>query len=111
MLSNCSVGNGCMRPCYPAPPESGMPDEISKPQYWDAVYNGPEEPRWVLGQAAPPLAHWLDNARVRPGRVAVLGCGYGHDALAFAEHGFDAVGYDFAERAIERANAKVLPLH
>jgi SAM-dependent methyltransferase len=88
-----------------------MPDQISKPQYWDAVYDLPEEPRWVLGQAAPPLAAWLESAKPRVGRVAVLGCGYGHDALAFAERGFDAVGYDFAERAIDRANAKVLPLH
>ncbi len=88
-----------------------MPDEISKPQYWDSVYNKPEEPRWVLGQVAPPLRHWLEHEAQNPGRVAVLGCGYGHDALAFAEHGFEAVGYDFAERAIERANARVLPLH
>src|SRR5688572_31954904 len=87
-----------------------MPEEISKPQYWDAVYALPEEPRWVLGQAAPPLARWLAGGP-RPGRVAVLGCGYGHDALAFAEQGFDAWGYDFAELAIERASARVLPLH
>lgn len=88
-----------------------MPHEINKPQYWDDVYNEPEEPRWVLGKTAPPLEHWLVYAGADRGRVAVLGCGYGHDALAFAERGFEAVGYDFAERAIERANARVLPLH
>lgn len=87
-----------------------MPDEISRPGYWDAIYNAPEEPRWVLGHPAPPLVYWLEHDRPKPGRVAVLGCGYGLDALAFSDHGFDAVGYDFAELAIARGRAKVLPL-
>ncbi|MBP9891509.1 MAG: methyltransferase domain-containing protein [Planctomycetes bacterium] len=88
-----------------------MPDEINQPRYWDSIYKEPDEPRWVLGQAAPPLTHWLKSARRQLGRVAVLGCGYGHDALAFAEHGFDAVGYDFAELAITRGQERVVPLH
>jgi len=88
-----------------------MPDEIGQPHYWNSIYHEPGEPRWVLGRAAPPLVHWLQSARPLPGRVAVLGCGYGHDALAFAEHGFDAVGYDFAELAIARGKERTLPLH
>mgnify|MGYP001616962191 CR=1 FL=1 len=31
------------------------------------------------------------------GRVAVLGCGRGHDARAFAARGHEVIGYDFAE--------------
>jgi methyl halide transferase len=88
-----------------------MPDELSKPLYWDAIYREPVEPRWVLGQAAPPLVSWLQSAKPTLGRVAVLGCGYGHDALAFAEHGFDAVGYDFAELAVKRGRERVVSLH
>jgi SAM-dependent methyltransferase len=37
--------------------------------------------------------------------MAVLGSGHGHDALWFAEHGFEVVGFDFASSAIEIATA------
>ncbi|GIK51748.1 MAG: Thiopurine S-methyltransferase [Planctomycetes bacterium] len=82
--------------------ESNM-SEVSHSRYWNDIYSKPEDPGWTLGQAAPPLAHWLKTARPQPGRVAVLGCGYGHDTALFAQAGFDAWGYDFAPLAIERA--------
>lgn len=88
-----------------------MPDEVSRSEYWDAIYREPAEPGWTLGQPAPPLVAWLKDTKVKPGRVAVLGCGYGMDALAFAERGFDATGFDFAELAIARGMERVLPLH
>jgi SAM-dependent methyltransferase len=35
----------------------------------------------------------------------VLGCGRGYDALLFAEHGFEVIGFDFAPSAIATATS------
>lgn len=60
--------------------------------------------RWDLGQPAPPLVSLLASANApRPGRMAVLGSGRGHDALLFAAQGFEVVGFDFAQFAVEAA--------
>lgn len=62
--------------------------------------------RWNLGQPAPPFVTLLNSSDPpQPGRMAVLGAGHGHDALLFAEHGFEVVGFDFAPSAIEAATA------
>jgi methyl halide transferase len=47
---------------------------------------------------------WVAQAP-KSGRIAVLGCGSGQDAMLFSTAGFDVVGFDFAPSAIERANA------
>jgi methyl halide transferase len=70
---------------------------------WEQKYQENQD-RWDLGSPAPPLINLLDSAQApRPGRIAVLGCGAGQDALLFANAGFDVVGFDFAPSAIERA--------
>lgn len=72
---------------------------------WEQKYQERED-RWDLGCPAPPLIHLLDSiAAPQPGRIAVLGCGSGQDALLFAEAGFEVVGFDFAPSAIERAQS------
>ncbi|MCA8935892.1 MAG: methyltransferase domain-containing protein [Planctomycetes bacterium] len=88
----------------PDSPEDGSDQEVSKPDYWNAIYLENESPGWNIGQPAPALIHWLENAGAKPGRVCVPGCGYGHDVRLLAEHGFDAVGVDFAPLAVARAN-------
>lgn len=40
---------------------------------------------------------------LKRGRVAVLGCGRGYDAMLFADRGFDTIGFDFAPLAITEA--------
>ena len=87
-----------------------MAGDVNTPQYWDSIYTKPDNPGWVLGHPAPPLVQWLDLQRPIPGRVAVLGCGYGDDALLFAQRGFNAVGYDFSERAIACAKTRAASL-
>jgi hypothetical protein len=37
------------------------------------------------------------------GRVAVPGCGRGHDARFLASHGYETVGFDFAAPAVDEA--------
>lgn len=68
--------------------------------FWEEKYQD-GTPRWDLGQPAPPLVRFLSSPEAPPpGRVAVLGAGRGHDALWFAEQGFEVVAFDFAPSAI-----------
>jgi len=71
--------------------------------YWEQRYQDGRT-GWDLGQPAPPFVTLLesDNAPT-PGRIAVLGAGRGHDALLFADRGFEVVGFDLAPSAIAEA--------
>ncbi len=70
---------------------------------WEQRYQENQAP-WDLGFPAPPFVNLLASAQApKPGRMAVLGCGGGEDALLFAEAGFDVTGFDFAPSAIARA--------
>jgi methyl halide transferase len=75
------------------------------PEAWETKYQEGGD-RWDLGCPAPPFINLLAaTPTLKPGRIAVLGCGTGQDAMLFAEAGFDVVGFDFAASAIERATA------
>ena len=72
--------------------------------FWENRYQTGGD-RWDLGQPAPPFVDWLNSAQTpAPGRLIVLGCGRGYDALLFAQHGFEVVGVDFAPAAIAAAS-------
>jgi SAM-dependent methyltransferase len=59
---------------------------------------------WDLGDPAPPFVTLLQSVDApAPGRMAVLGAGRGHDALLFADRGFEVVGFDLAPSAIAAA--------
>lgn len=79
-----------------------VPREVDAASFWDARYEKGED-GWELGGPAPPLVRILREAPPAPGRVAVPGCGRGHDVELWARHGFEAVGFDFSERAVMAA--------
>ena len=69
-------------------------------QYWEQRYQE-NTAKWDIGMAAPPLASLLASSEAPiAGKTAVIGCGQGHDAILFAKHGFDTIGFDFAPSAI-----------
>ncbi|NEO82869.1 MAG: methyltransferase domain-containing protein [Spirulina sp. SIO3F2] len=72
-------------------------------QRWNARYGEANTP-WDLGQPAPGLVATLQG-RSKPllDRIAVLGCGRGHDAVFLAQQGFEVVGIDFSPLAIAAA--------
>jgi len=71
--------------------------------FWEGRYQEGSD-RWDLGQPAPPFVRLLQsNQAPSPGRMAVLGSGRGHDALLFAAHGFEVIGFDFAPSAVSDA--------
>ena len=78
---------------------------VSHPIFWETAYQQGRT-GWDLGGPAPAVAHFLKSAqRPAAGRTAVLGCGRGHDARAFASEGFSVVGFDFAPSAIAESQA------
>jgi methyl halide transferase len=79
------------------------PQASLDPASWEQRYQEGTT-RWDLGQPAPVFVDLLNSADApQPGRMAVLGAGRGHDALFFAAHGFEVIGFDFAPSAIAAA--------
>lgn len=77
---------------------------VSTPDFWDGLYATGGD-GWELGQPAPPLVDFVEHTPPPPGRVAVLGCGRGHDARFLAARGYEVVGYDFSTAAVSAARA------
>ena len=74
-------------------------------QAWEKRYQDRGD-RWNLGYPAPPFVSLLASSDApQPGKLAVLGCGKGHDAFFFAESGYEVTGFDFAPSAISEATA------
>ncbi|KAB2878104.1 methyltransferase domain-containing protein [bacterium] len=74
---------------------------VNHPDYWDHIYRN-ERPRWDLGKATPVFENWLKSGQpLGTGRIAILGCGNGHDALLFADNGFEVTAIDFAVEPLE----------
>jgi methyl halide transferase len=78
-------------------------NRVNRVEFWEQAY---QEGRagWDLGHAALAFEDLLAGPEApTPGRVAVVACGRGHDALLFARSGFDVVGFDFASSAVDAA--------
>lgn len=70
-------------------------------QYWENRYQTKDMP-WEKGAPSPGLADFLPaHPKLRKGKVAVPGCGTGHDVREFAKAGFQAYGFDIAPSAIQ----------
>lgn len=73
--------------------------------FWQQRFERDETP-WDRGASSPQLAAWLaDGALPAGGRIAVPGCGSGHEVATLARHGFDVIGLDYAAAAIDRSRA------
>ncbi len=77
--------------------------QITNSEYWEQRYQENSD-RWDIGEAAPPFVDLLASPSAPSlGKVAVIGCGRGHDALLFARYGFEVTGFDFSPTAIADA--------
>jgi methyl halide transferase len=74
------------------------------PAFWGTRYQEKRTP-WDLGKASPPFIELLSeqNEALKPGKMAVLGSGYGHDAALFGQLGFEVTGFDFVPEAVKAA--------
>ncbi len=75
---------------------------VSSPEFWNELYAQGGD-GWELGEPALPLADFIETTPLPRGRVAVPGCGRGHDARYLARRGYSVVGFDFADTAITEA--------
>jgi methyl halide transferase len=99
-IANLELFNPLLDMTHPQPPST---PQILTPDFWEGRYQEGTA-RWDLGQPAPPFVRLLKNADApKPGKIVVLGAGNGHDALLFAERGFEVTGFDFAPSAIAHA--------
>jgi SAM-dependent methyltransferase len=76
--------------------------DVSGARFWEDLYAEGRD-GWEMGSPHPSLVHLLDTTPPPRGRVAVPGCGRGHDARFLASRGYEAVGFDFAQAAVEAA--------
>jgi methyl halide transferase len=68
--------------------------------FWQQRFEQRHTP-WDRGAAGPQLARWIDDGTVARGqRIAVPGCGSGHEVLALAQAGCEAIGIDYADAAV-----------
>lgn len=73
---------------------------------WEAHYLAADTP-WDHGGPSPGLVDFLAaNPRLERGPVVVPGCGFGHDARAWAEAGFEVLGLDLSPTAVKGAQAR-----
>lgn len=77
---------------------------VSDPTFWEHLYDRGGD-GWELGEPAPPLVTFLEATSLPSGRVAVPGCGRGHDVRFLVSRGYDAIGFDFAPAALAAARA------
>jgi SAM-dependent methyltransferase len=78
---------------------------VSSPQFWDDAYARGAD-GWELRRATPPLVSFVESTPPPRGRVAVPGCGRGHDVRYLAREGYDVVGFDFSTAAVNEARAR-----
>jgi methyl halide transferase len=77
---------------------------VSDAAFWEDLYDHGGD-GWELGGPSAPLLSFLEATPPPAGRVAVPGCGRGHDVRLLVRRGYDAVGFDFATRAVAAARA------
>lgn len=61
---------------------------------------------WDTQEPDPNLVEFVQRRGLAPGRALDVGCGTGTHALWLASLGFDVLGVDVSERAVELAKAK-----
>jgi SAM-dependent methyltransferase len=68
--------------------------------FWQQRFNQRQTP-WDRGAPGPQLQRWCNDGTLAQGqRVAVPGCGSGHDVLALAQAGCEVTGIDYAPAAV-----------
>ena len=74
-------------------------EEVSNPIFWQQRYLE-NNTKWDIGSPTPILTDYLDN-NSSIGKICVLGCGNGHDAIEFSKYGNDVHAVDFAQEPLK----------
>jgi len=78
---------------------------VNTAEFWEACYES-EMDGWDLGGPTPVFERLASE--IPKGKICVIGCGRGYDAVAFAKAGFDVTAIDFSRNAVmdARENAR-----
>ena len=84
-------------------------EDINSASFWESRYKDGEI-GWDLGEETPVFS--AIAKKLKPGKICILGCGNGYDAIAFSKKGFSVTAVDFAETPIHNleTNARSLSL-
>lgn len=72
--------------------------------FWQEKFDAGTTP-WDRGEAGPRLRAWIEEGELAPCRIAVPGCGSGHDVVLLASKGFDVTALDYTSAAVARTTA------
>tara|TARA_B100000745_G_scaffold299541_1_gene250592 strand:- start:4114 stop:4716 length:603 start_codon:yes stop_codon:yes gene_type:complete len=70
-------------------------------QFWEDLYISGDA-TWDLGGSTPIFESISKD--ISPGKICIIGCGKGHDAVMFAKKKFEVTAIDFAPSAISYLN-------
>ena len=76
-------------------------NEVNHSQFWEDIYLE-NDTGWDL-KGVTPFFDSISNELIQ-GKVCILGCGRGYDAIMFAKKGFDVTAVDFAPTPISELN-------
>lgn len=82
---------------------------VNSQEFWNEKYLNRED-NWELNHPTQVFVELINSPfGLEKGKLLVLGCGSGHDAILFAENGFKVTANDFSSQAISRArkNAEI----
>jgi SAM-dependent methyltransferase len=85
--------------------------QADEEKFWTNKYCETTSPGWNLDEPHPSLDGVVAQIKPLKGRLAVLGCGYGHDAHYFAKKGHIVSAFDISPKAIEIAEEKYQEQH
>jgi len=81
--------------------------DINDPKEWEKKYVN-NEMGWDLGNPTPVFTNIAEN--LKSGKICILGCGNGYDAIMFSQKEFDVTAVDFAYSPINNINKKAKEL-
>ena len=76
-------------------------NEVDHSQFWEDIYLE-NDTGWDL-KGVTPFFDSISNELIQ-GKVCIVGCGKGYDAIMFAKKGFDVTAVDFAPTPISELN-------
>ncbi len=72
--------------------------------FWEDVYRS--SPPWDIKHAQPAIVALVRSGNLKPGHVLDAGSGTGDNAIFLAKRGFQVIGIDIVQRAVEIAKER-----
>ena len=79
------------------------------PEFWDTRIRAGRMP-WDKGGVPADLSHYLAGVHSSGGCVLIPGCGTAYEVRAFRDAGYEVIGIDFCEAAVEMGRRALGPV-